>query len=231
MTYIRIYLNSAIIENSNLVIAGDDFFYLKNVMRIKAGKIIKIFNERDGEFFAVVKEAGKREIILEASEKIRDIKSEKLDIIHLFVSPLRQSRMSWLVEKCVELGVKEITPVRMQNTAFDMDFAKAELIIKEATEQCERLSKLKINPVIKLDEFLDLKIDFIYLKERDEKSKTLKEVDKQNIKNIMVGPEGGFDKQELEKLESSIGIPVWLGQLILRAETAAIKAISVLSDV
>ncbi len=230
MTFIRVYIESKIIPNTNIVITGDDFFYLKNVMRIKLGKIIKIFNQNDGEFFATIIDITKKEIVLEVDKKFRNIEDEKLDNIHLFISPLRHTKMSILVEKCVELGVAQITPVIMKNTAFDMDYQKYNTIIKEASEQSERLSFMKLNPEIKFEEFLKIKQDFIYLKERDEKALSLIDAKAKNIKNILVGPEGGFDESEFKLLEKTKGIPVYLGELILRAETAAIKAISVLSD-
>ena len=152
--------------------------------------------------------------------------------------------MELIIQKCVELGVDEITPVNMKRCVIKLDekgkskkIDRWKKISQVAAKQCGRDIIPKINEITNIDNLCNLinKYDIVLLAYENEKNKTLKEElikikrvkqEKINI-GIIIGPEGGLDSDEVKKLKESGAKLITLGNRILRTETVAFVLTSI----
>ena len=201
--------------------------YLGNVMRLKLGDRLLVFDGVSGEWLAVVAEAGKKRMTLAVVEPTRS--QESVPDLWLGFAPVKKGRVDWLVEKAVELGVARLLPVVTQRTIVDkLNLERMRAHIIEAAEQCGRTSLAEIEKPVKLD---------AYLKSRDA-TRTLYFADesggepaaaafKAGPSLILTGPEGGFTPDEAAAIRAAPNAQaVSLGPRILRAETAALAAVA-----
>jgi len=201
--------------------------YLGNVMRLKEGNRLLLFDGASGEWLAEIVEAGKKRMILAVVEPTRP--QEAVPDLWLAFAPVKKGRVDWLVEKAVELGVARLQPVVTQRTIVDrlnLDRMRAHIV--EAAEQCGRTALASIDEPVKLDAFL---------KNRDP-ARTLYFADETGGEPaaaaftpgpalILTGPEGGFMPDEAAAIRAAPNArAVSLGPRILRAETAALAAIA-----
>ena len=113
--------------------------YLTHVLRLRAGAPLRVFNAEDGEWRAVLAAVGKRDATLELAEQVRPPSPEPGPVLHF--APIRRSRLDWLVEKAVELGVGGLVPLLTERTVVKLENPeRLRAIVVEAAEQCERLS-------------------------------------------------------------------------------------------
>ena len=236
MQTIRVYINLQIRSGKTITVTGEDFHYLKNVMRVSNGRIINIFNEKDGEFSSIVKSVTKKDIILDVMENIKTSETENITDTELIFTPIRHTRQDILIEKATELGVTTLSPIITENTSVkDINTERALSIAKQAAEQSRRLSIPKINELVtfnnKIKNFNFSERKLIYLDERQNLTNptTAKILEKyQNTPtSFLIGPEGGFTIEEFQILENSNAIGISLGQRILRAETASIAVLAI----
>ena len=201
--------------------------YLGNVLRMKEGARLLVFNGSSGEWLAEVVEAGKKRMTLSVVEPTRP--QEKVPDLWLAFAPVKKGRVDWLVEKAVELGVARLLPVITQRTIVDkLNLERLRAHVVGAAEQCGRTSLAAIEEPVKLDTFL---------KSRDP-SRTLYFADETGGEPaatafaagpslILTGPEGGFTPDEADAIRSSPNSrAISLGPRILRAETAALAAVA-----
>src|SRR5262245_6508739 len=109
--------------------------YLRNVLRLKAGATVLVFNGRDGEWRTTLVDSGKRALALEIGEQTR-AQTQPLDLHYLF-SPLKHARLDYMVQKAVEMGVSSLRPIltrHTQVTRVNLERMRANAI--EAAEQC-----------------------------------------------------------------------------------------------
>lgn len=226
----RLYLNAPVEENAPLSVDTESAHYLLNVLRMKTGDKLRIFNGEDGEYLATITEAQKKALTLTPLELLRE--QDTPNPLTLLFSPLKKERLHFLIEKAVELGVTELIPILSERTnhrALNVDRAKRHIV--EATEQSERLSLPSIAAPKALNEVLvdwptSQKIFFC-------KERTGAEPLAQSLMNHMVnhpafliGPEGGFTTEETIYVQSFPFVKtVSLGYHILRSETAALSAL------
>ena len=203
--------------------------YLFGVMRIGVGTQILIFNGKEGEWLSEVAEAGKRKGTLTCLEQTRPQMSPP-DLWLLF-APVKKARNDFIVEKAVELGVARLQPVQTDFTNSDrLRRDKAEAHIREAAEQCGATYLPDIADVIPLKRLLtnwDPSRRILWADEsRVDATKTLATI-QSGPWAILIGPEGGFSDAERQLLRSLPFVtPIALGPRILRAETAAMAAIT-----
>jgi 16S rRNA (uracil1498-N3)-methyltransferase len=203
--------------------------YLKNVLRIQAGQEVRVFNGQDGEWLATVEFKGKKTVQLQIEKQTRIQKVSKTNFCLAFAM-IKKNRMDYLIEKAVELGVDTFLPLITDHGEIQkMNKERLERQIKEAAEQCERLSiPVLLNPQKLLD------INESFLGDYDAYA-CLERTSAINLKNVssneesmlvFIGPEGGFSQREKDYLEEMEQIKiVSLGENVLRSETAAIAAI------
>ena len=201
--------------------------YLGNVMRLKQGDRLLLFDGSFGEWLAEVAEARKKRMTLAVIELTRP--QEGVSDLWLAFAPVKKGRVDWLVEKAVELGVARLQPVVTQRTIVDkLNLERMRAHIVEAAEQCGRTTLAEIDQPVKLDAFL---------KSRDP-ARTLYFADESGGEPavtafapgpalILTGPEGGFTPDESAAIRAVPNAKaISLGPRILRAETAALAAIS-----
>jgi 16S rRNA (uracil1498-N3)-methyltransferase len=230
----RLFISTSLKNDVITLTESLDIHYLVKVMRKKEGDQLLIFNSFDGEYLVEIIEITKKTVCFKPIEKIREPKEERQ--INLVFAPIKQARMSFLLEKATELGVTHLTPIQTKHSVVDkINLTKWNIYIKEASEQCRRISLPNIRPLQTLDKFLNSwpkDHEIILCNEKEGSlalSDYLRKLPKDMSVNIMIGPEGGFSAQELITLASKEFITsVHLGDNILRAETAALAALSML---
>jgi 16S rRNA (uracil1498-N3)-methyltransferase len=199
--------------------------YLGNVMRLKEGDRLLLFDGASGEWLADVAEAGKRRMVLAVTEPTRP--QDSVPELWLAFAPIKKARVDWLVEKAVEMGVARLLPVVTQRTIVDklnLDRMSAHII--EAAEQCGRTALATIDEPIKLAELLRTRDPARTLYFADETGgEPARSAFVPGPALILIGPEGGFTPDEGATIRAAANsMPVSLGPRILRAETAALAA-------
>lgn len=225
----RLYINEAFQVGSAHHVEGNQGHYLVNVLRVRVGDYITLFNGDQGEWHAEIIKVKKGKALLSVLEKQSNQICEP-DLWYLF-APVKKARLDYMVQKATELGVSFIRPIMTRHT--NLDKIKAEKITNnmvEAAEQCGRMTVPQMDVIITLEEMLESFPDdrgLIFCDEAGE-ALTFKEIDKKYDKwAILIGPEGGFSEAEREKIRKHPNsIPVTLGPRILRADTAAVAALS-----
>jgi len=233
------YVKPENIEKVSFIIRDEQAHYVYNVRRFKLNDEIMIFDGIGNSYRAKINYINKNLImgnILHSSYKMPEF------TIKLYISISKPNRFEWLIEKCTEIGASEISLIntkRSTNISFSTNKLKRyKKIAIAASSQCRR------NDIIKINEPIDFRSvckniitekDFINIllweNENNSESKTFisstfKEKLKYNGINILIGPEGGFEKGEVG-FAKSLGIQtVTLGDNILRVETAAVVAIT-----
>ncbi|HEU0045916.1 16S rRNA (uracil(1498)-N(3))-methyltransferase [Sphingomonas sp.] len=212
-----------------LSLDGAPAHYLVQVMRLKAGDPVKLFDDRTGEWLATVATTGKRDLHLDVTERLRE--REPVPDLWLCAAPLKKGRVDWLAEKACELGVARLVPVVTRRTVVDKpnaDRLRAHLI--EAAEQCGRTALTALTEPVKLAALLrdwPAERTLFFADETGGTSALAAMRAHPGPAAILIGPEGGFDADErdtIRALPQAVGIS--LGPRILRADTAAAAAVS-----
>jgi len=234
-TKIRLFTDAPIQENTEVALNANQVNYLKNVMREKLSDPIIIFNGSDGEWRAEISLLQKKHGAVIALKQIQQQRTEP--DIWLIFAPIKFGKIDYLVTKATELGVSALLPVFTQHTVVNrVNTERLKANVIEAAEQCERLSVPNIHEPETLEKILQnwpVGRNILFCDESGHGKpvgKTLSKVKKEDSNTsyaILIGPEGGFSKSELEKLHQlSYVIPIGLGPRILRADTAALAALT-----
>ncbi len=234
---IRLFVEENLQTGIDLEINASQFHYLKNVMRLAIGAEVTLFNGRDGEYLAEITDSGKHSMTVKLMKQSRP-QSDDPDIWLIF-APIKKNRLDMIAEKATELGVAKLVPVITDHTNVERvktDRLRANAI--EAAEQCRRLTVPEITEPMPLQKLLDnwevtrrlLVMDETTVEDGDAgvSMATLgKSKDGQACDAILIGPEGGFSASELDLLGNLPFVTkVSLGGRILRAETAALAALT-----
>ena len=224
----RLFCDDALAPGVTLRVEAAASRYLVTVMRLRVGETIHVFNERDGEWSATLREADRRGAVLEVAALLRPPSPARGPT--LVMAPIRRSRLDWLVEKAVELGVGRIVPVLTARTVVHLDKPqRLHAIAREAAEQCGRLDVPPILRPQRLEDWLRTREPGRTALFADEAGDAVPILRAGPADAILIGPEGGFAPDERAHLRTARGIvPVSLGPAILRAETAALTALAAL---
>lgn len=236
MRNIRIYLDKNFSDNSNEIsLNKEQFNYIFNVMRCKKDQKIKIFNEQYGEWIATIKSNKKNSINLITEKKLREkIKNTQKKLI-IAIALLKKSKMELIIQKATELGVDTIIPIITDRcVAKQINKERLNNIAIESSEQCNRMTIPLIQDISKLEDlqkFNNLHYNVAVCNEKLVNSSikdTFNSLDKTKNTLIIIGPEGGFSESEVNFFDNNNNIlQISLGKFILRAETAAISALSI----
>lgn len=228
----RLYLDFTI-SDKTLVLANDESHYLTRVLRLAAGDTVRVYNERAGEWAVEIVTVTKSTCMLSLQNCVRVPVVEP--ITKLVYAPLKHDAMAFLFEKATELGVTHLQPMVTDFAQkYNVHADKVMRQLKQASQQCERLSVPDLLPVLAFDEVLRscARNTYIALERAEAKSfsSALCANDATQPCTFIVGPEGGFSKREVALLNDFPGIvPVSLGRNVLRAETAAIVGMGAIS--
>ena len=222
----RLYVERDLSTETLVELTGNPANYFANVLRLKEGAQVKLFDDRTGEWLAEVAETGRKRVSLRLVAHLRD--REPAPDLWLLFAPIKKGRIDWLVEKATELGVARLMPVLTQRTIVDrLNLERLRSHAIEAAEQCERTALPALEEPRKLQAVLGAWPSDRTLFFADENGgEPLAQAAALGPAAILIGPEGGFTDEEREAIRR-IGRPVSLGPRILRAETAAAAAIAV----
>ena len=209
----------------------DQTHYLENVMRAKPGEELAVFNGRDGEWLARIDSVGKRSCRIALLSQRRPQTPEP-DIWLLF-APIKRARLDFIAEKATELGVSGLWPVFTRRTIVTrIKGERMHANAVEAAEQTERLTLPRIFDPMPLDKVLGTwpaERRLLYMDETGGGGSIARILPTlpPGPMAILVGPEGGFDKSELDALRNlPFSVAVGLGPRVLRADTAALAALA-----
>jgi 16S rRNA (uracil1498-N3)-methyltransferase len=223
----RLFVDQVLGDGVTLSLDGVQANYLGNVMRLKAGDPVRLFDDSSGEWIAEVTDTGKRNVTLRLTGRLRE--REDVPDLWLLFAPIKKGPIDWLVEKATELGAARLQPVITQRTIVDrlnLDRLRANTI--EAAEQCDRTALPELCEPLKLPALLkDWDAGRALLFADETGGLPIAEIARPGPAAILIGPEGGFTAQEREMIRAVPGATgISLGPRILRAETAAAAAIS-----
>lgn len=225
---IRLCVDQPLGPGQSVALTEAQAHYLFGVMRAGVGGQVLVFNGQDGEWLAEVAEAGKRRGLLSCLAQTRP--QEPSPDLWLLFAPVKKGPTDLIVEKAVELGAARLVPVTTdysQGERFRRD--KAEAHVREAAEQCGRLSLPAVaepQPLARVLAGWDAGRRILWADEARAGTAAVGQVLHAAASGptaLLVGPEGGFSPAERDRLRAfQFVTPVALGPRILRAETAAI---------
>ncbi len=213
-------------------LVGDAHTHAAYALRIRAGDSITVFDGLGHDYTCKVKEIKKDKTLLEILDMSENA-GESIISVTLYLSVIKQDRFELAVQKATELGVKKIVPVYSAFTQrnFSLNYDRLNRIAISACEQCGRSVVPIIEQALDFDELLDrtknTQMIFPWEREYNGTIRATLDKDKTDI-SVFIGPEGGITEDEKNKLAAVGAKSVTLGKRILRAETAAIAALSVI---
>lgn len=229
----RLYVTADLATGKRADTGPEAINYLANVLRMKDGDEILVFNGRDGEWRAALRFESKKKLFLEPLALTRE-QPRNPDLVYCF-APLKQGRLDYLVQKAVEMGAGVLQPVITQHTQVArIGLERIEANVIEASEQCGVLAIPRTREPVKLEKLLESwnpERRLIFCDEGYDTHNPLPLLQSlgRGPLGVLIGPEGGFSDQErssLRKLPFVTAIP--LGQRILRADTAAVAALALI---
>ena len=228
----RLYLDAGLGEGAERELAPAQGHYLRDVLRLRPGDPVHVFNEQDGEYLAFLAEAGKKRVILRCERKRADA-TPPPDIDFLF-APLKHARLDYIVQKATELGARRLRPVitaRTITSKVNIERMRANAI--EAAEQCNLVFVPEIGQPQKLEAVLaswPAERTLVFCDEAAEGENPLPVLSKLSMPaGVLIGPEGGFTTEEREHLRRLPFVTaISLGPRIMRADTAGIAALALL---
>ena len=237
-TSIRLFVDLPLRAGESMTLEEKQAHYITQVMRLKAGNALLLFNGKDGEWLAEITEVKKRSTLCRIIQQMKP-QHHSPDIALVF-APIKLGRIDYLVEKATELGVRELYPVKTERTIvtrLNDDRLRAHMI--EAAEQTERLDVPLLHdfkPLYAALETWDASRPLFFCDESgsgasihtyftNEKNTAALGLKKKY--GILIGPEGGFSSTEQAYISAlPFTVPLSLGPRILRADTAALAALT-----
>ena len=220
------------INTSDVVLTGSEHNHLHNVLRLNVGEQV-VLNCGDGfDYHATIVNTAKNSTNLHITDKVKNTVDATTQVT-VFQAFVKRDNMSLIIQKCTELGVAHFYPFESKFiTAKDSDgkVEKLQAIANQSTKQCRRSVPMHVHDALKFKQMLGMLRDFdvVIFANECEKSALLPNTlaGSKNVA-IIVGSEGGFDKDEINAIVGAGATSVTLGRRILRAETAAIALTSV----
>jgi 16S rRNA (uracil1498-N3)-methyltransferase len=228
MSEIRLHVDYPLAKGQAVPLSQDQAHYLTGVMRLAVGDPVLLFNGRDGEWRASLTVAAKRGAIATCDGQTRPLVLPP-DLWLLF-APIKKARTDFIVEKAVELGVARILPIQTRHTNSErirQDRLQAHAL--EAAEQCGATYVPEVAELAPLDRVLR---DWpenrrLYWCDEAAAGQPAALATAEGPAAILIGPDGGFSVDEAARLRARPGVvPLSLGPRILRADTAAVAAIT-----
>ena len=235
----RFYVHADSVSGDKLTVRGGELHHARDVMRLAEGDVIVAFDGTGKEYFGVITEIDKEQMSVRITKTVE--KKDEGCVISLVQALPKSDKMDLIVEKATELGAGRIIPVVTERTVVRPDAKKENIKIERwrkialvAAKQCGRTTVPEVMPITGFNDSLamldgsELKIiPCLY-----EDTKDLRSVlsgRKAGTAAVFIGPEGDFTEKEVEAAKSKGAVPVSLGAEVLRSETAAICALSILN--
>ena len=230
-TKARLFISDTLKANTEITATKNQAHYLLRVLRVKNGDYINLFNGYDGEWACVIKNVSKKSCQFHAEKQLREQLTEP--DLWLAFAPLKKTNTNFVVEKASELGVSRMIPVFTEHTnTARVKSERLRIIALDSAEQCDRLTVAHVTEPITFAKLMNQWPHQRHLLVPDETGggesiKAVLDSLKTSPLGVLIGPEGGFARSELDALKKLPFVSlVSLGPRILRAETAAIVALA-----
>jgi len=231
----RIYQPIALSTGQIIELDAQATAHLTKVLRLRVGDALVIFNGDGGEFEATVSTVGRRTASIELEEAIDRNVESPLELI-LVQGVSRGERMDYTVQKAVELGVAQIVPVNTERTVVNLKGDRQvrrqqhwQAVVNGACEQSGRNVVPEVKPIVPLQQWLDAPAAGLKLVLHHRAETSLDDLPRpEGPVVLLIGPEGGLAPAEISAAQSAGYLPLRLGPRVLRTETAAVAAMSVL---
>ena len=228
-------------EDHTIRILGSDVNHIKNVLRMKTGEEILISSGDDLEYACYIEELGDKEVLAHVMY-VQEAGYELSSRIYLFQGLPKGDKMELIIQKAVELGVHEVIPVATRRAVVKLDGKKEEnkirrwqAIAESAAKQSKRMYVPEVRHVMRFSEAIEhaKELDVVLLpyelaKDMKETKKIIDQIEPGQSIGIFIGPEGGFDEEEVRMAADMGARAITLGKRILRTETAGLTVLSVL---
>ena len=229
MSNIRLFFPKSLSLNLTSKLDKPQSHYISKVMRIKLNEVFSLFNN-SGEWEAKIKEILKGIVEFNITKQLRQKENNKE--IWLAFSPIKSNYFNFMIQKATELGVTKFIPIVFDRSVVrKINHNRLEKIIIEASEQSNRINVPVLEKCQNLKNFLsknNKKIELIFtdLNTENKKLDIKKTTDKPIC--VIIGPEGDFSEKERKEILSFDGVnKININENILRSETAAISALSI----
>jgi 16S rRNA (uracil1498-N3)-methyltransferase len=223
----RLFVRTSLGEGATVELDAGQANYLGNVMRLREDGQVLLFDGESGEWLARIAETGKKRMTLAVERQTRTL--ENVPDLWLAFAPVKRAQTDWLIEKATELGIARLVPVITQRTIVArIKLERLNAIAIEAAEQCNRTTVPAITEPQSLDAFLKTREPERILYFADEAGgEPAASAFERGPAVILTGPEGGFTETERTAIRAAPNAkPISLGPRILRAETAALAAVT-----
>jgi 16S rRNA (uracil1498-N3)-methyltransferase len=233
----RLYVDAPLRSGAGVSLDRDQSNYLFNVLRLPEGASLLLFNGRDGEWRSSIVKAGKRGGVLQVGDQAR-AQTAATDL-YLMFAPLKHTRLDYLVQKAVEMGVSRIQPVITQHTQVTrVNVERMRANVVEAAQQCGILQLADVAEPARFAEMLEGLDPARLLVFCDEDAEVrdpivaLTQARPAGSLAVLLGPEGGFSEAERKALLARDHmLRISLGPRILRADTAAVATLALMQAV
>ena len=228
MTYIRLFFKENLSDNLNSNLDKSQSHYISKVMRIKEGESFSLFND-SGEWEAKINEIKKGIVNFIIVKKLKN--SENNSEIWLAFTPIKLNYLNFMIQKATELGVTKFIPILSERTMVrDLNSERLNKVIIEASEQSNRIKLPQLEKLVKFKDFIKLYKDTdIVFGDLNSSNDQIK-INKDSPVCILIGPEGDFSENERKEILDLKNVKsLKINKNILRAETAAISIISIIS--
>lgn len=229
------------IKGNKVYMQGADVNHMKNVLRMKPGEDVRINDGMGKTYLCCISAYEEKGAVLDIFKEL-DAETELPSRIVLFQGLPKGDKMEWIVQKAVELGAYSIVPFAAKRSVVKLDEKKAakkqerwQAIAKGAAEQSGRSIIPEVRKVMTFAEALEAakKLDVLLIpyeleQGRKETVKIIGNITPGQSVGIFIGPEGGFEEEEVDRAKEAGACPVTLGKRILRTETAGLTALSIL---
>ena len=229
------------IRENKIFMQGSDVNHIRNVLRMKPGEDVRVNDGRGKTYLCCISSYEEQTAVLDILKEL-DSDTELPSRIILFQGLPKGDKMEWIVQKAVELGAYSIVPFAAKRSVVKLDEKKAakkqarwQLIAKGAAEQSGRGIIPEVSAVQTFTEALRMagELDVVLIPYELEEGmketvRILEEIAPGQSVGIFIGPEGGFEEEEVERAKAAGAHAVTLGKRILRTETAGLTALSIL---
>lgn len=228
----KFFVDKSSVFVDNITITGTDVNHISRVLRMNVGDPIKICDKDGMDYFCEIESIGKEEVIcsIKGMEKCQAEPSTK---VTLFQCIPKQGKMDSIIQKAVELGVYEIIPVLSKRCVAKGEKSdRWQKIAAEAAKQCGRGIIPKVLPAIDFNEAVSelCKKELALFPYEEARDGSLKDLPEAKTVGIIIGPEGGFAPEEVEKGAKQGAKIITLGKRILRTETAGSTVIAIVMN-
>ena len=229
------------IRENKIFMQGSDVNHIRNVLRMKPGEDVRVNDGRGKTYLCCISSYEEQTAVLDILKEL-DSDTELPSRIILFQGLPKGDKMEWIVQKAVELGAYSIVPFAAKRSVVKLDEKKAakkqarwQLIAKGAAEQSGRGIIPEVSTVRTFAEALGMagELDVVLIpyeleEGMKETARVLENIECGQSVGIFIGPEGGFEEEEVERAKAAGAHAVTLGKRILRTETAGLTALSIL---